>query len=158
MFVMRSNVAVSSMDLWLCVLARPEVGNRESSRWAASLLGRSRILFFDICHVSPSSLKVGYTRSAFWHRSLCMGCTMRGSSPLPNRVGWVHSPSFPKSFLRLPIAGPALPQRYASERMDGRKRGWKSQVEKKKGIGGGCCQMCQAYRFIFKRTNTSGNW
>src|SRR4029434_5290687 len=36
---------------------RPGVGNRESSRWAASLLGRSRILFFDICHVSPSSLK-----------------------------------------------------------------------------------------------------
>src|SRR4029434_4809627 len=35
-----------------------------------------------------------------------MGCTMRGSSPLPNRVGWVHSPSFPKSFLRLLIAGP----------------------------------------------------
>src|SRR4029434_4238885 len=55
--------------------------------------------------------------------------------------------------LRLPIAGPALPQRYASGRMDGRNR-----VEKKKGIGGGCCQMCQAYRFIFKRTNTSGNW
>src|SRR4029434_1178906 len=26
-----------------------------------------------------------------------MGCTMRGSSPLPNRVGWVHSPFFPKS-------------------------------------------------------------
>lgn len=47
---------------------RPGVGNREnreSSRWAASLLGRSRILFFDICHVSPSSLKIGYTRSAF---------------------------------------------------------------------------------------------
>src|SRR4029434_3160003 len=43
---------------------RPGVGNREnreSSRWAASLLGRSRILFFDICHVSLSSLKVGYT-------------------------------------------------------------------------------------------------
>lgn len=113
---------------------RPGVGNREnreSSRWAASLLGRSRILFFDIWHVSSSSLKVGYTRSAFWHRSLCMGCTMRGSSPLPNRVGWVHSPSFPKTFLRLPIAGPALPQRYASE--DGweeeglKKRGWKKE-------------------------------
>src|SRR4029434_8809732 len=73
------------------VADRPGVGNREnreSSRWAASLLGRSRILFFDICYVSPSFLKVGYTRSAFWHRSLCMGCTMRGSSPLPNRVGW----------------------------------------------------------------------
>ena len=50
------------------VMSRPGVGNREnreSSRWAASLLGRSRITFFDICHVSPSSLKVGYTRSAF---------------------------------------------------------------------------------------------
>src|SRR4029434_6294811 len=46
---------------------------------------------------------------------------------------------------RLPIAGPALPQRYVSGRMDGRKRGLKSEVEKKKGIGGGCCQMCEAY-------------
>src|SRR4029434_5740085 len=90
-----------------------------------------------------------------------MGCTMRGSSPLPNRVGWVHSPSFPKSFLRLPIAWPALPQRYASERMDRRKRpggAEKARLKKKKDTGVGCCHMCQAYRFIFKRTNTNGNW
>src|SRR4029434_10861550 len=40
-----------------------------------------------------------------------MGCTMRVSSPLPNRVSWVHSPSFLKSFLRLPIAGLGRPYR-----------------------------------------------
>ena len=45
-------------------------------------------LFFYICHVSLASLKVGYTHSAFWHLSLCMGWTMWGSSPLPNRVDW----------------------------------------------------------------------
>ena len=38
---------------------------------------------------------------------------------LPSQIELVGS----ITFLRLPIAGPALPQRYASERMDGRKRG-----------------------------------
>src|SRR4029434_6989855 len=62
---------------------------------------------------------------------------MRGSSPLPNRVGWVHSPSFPKNFSQLPIAGPALCQRYASGRMDGRKRpggAEKARLKKRKAL------------------------
>src|SRR4029434_159871 len=63
-----------------------------------------------------------------------MGCTMRGSSPLPNRVGWVHIPSFPKSFLRLPIAGPALPQRYVSERWMGGRGAEKARLKKRKAL------------------------
>src|SRR4029434_3000359 len=70
-----------------------------------------------------------------------MGCTMRGSSPLPNRVGWVHSTSFPQKVFsdRLPtIAGPALPQRYASGWLDGRKGpggAEKARLQKRKALG-----------------------
>src|SRR4029434_2097189 len=56
------------------------------------------------------------------------------------------------------LAWPALPQRYASGRMDGRQRpvgAEKARLKKKKDTGVGCCQMCQAYRFIFKRTVTN---
>src|SRR4029434_6466064 len=86
-----------------------------------------------------------------------MGCTMRGSSPHPNRVGWVHSPSFPKSFLRLPtIAGPALPQRYASGWMDGRKGpggAEKARLKKRKALEEDAAK-CAKLTDLFSRGQT----
>ena len=68
---------ISLKCVWMRAVTRPGVGNREnreSSRWAAPLLGRSRITFFDICHVSPSSLKVGYTRLGSYWCCRCCWC------------------------------------------------------------------------------------
>src|SRR4029434_5025773 len=84
-----------------------------------------------------------------------MGCTMQGSSPLPNRLGWVHSPSFSKIFSdRLPKAGPALPQRYASGRMDGRKRPGGAEKARLKKAWEEDAAKCAKHTDLFSRGQT----
>src|SRR4029434_11076862 len=123
-------------------------------------------------------LKVGYTRSPIdivcysMPSVLCL-CVRHSDTAasawvvpceevLPSQIELVGSIArlFQKVFSDA-LAWPALPQRYASGRMDGRQRpvgAEKPRLKKRKALEEDAAKCAKLTDLFFKRTNTSGNW